>query len=129
MRRKIEHTSASPDDSPSRLQALVAVMLLFTLALGLHVQLARYDNLSTFPTRHILHGDLRPDSGTSSGIFADIHDAVALVFAAGLLPRSNAAPRRFSGSVAPSAEPVEREFLNYLALFVRPPPVLFAASC
>ncbi|MGD0118065.1 MAG: hypothetical protein ABSD30_08380 [Candidatus Binatus sp.] len=113
-----------------RLKFFVALMLLFTFSLSLRVQLAKYDQLFTFPAKHVLHGDLQPGSDKSGRIFADVHDASALALAVNRGLHTATAPHQhISGSVGPFAEPAVREFLKYLALFVRPPPILDQASC
>lgn len=105
-----------------RLEPFIALLLLTTFALSLHVQLAKYHNLSTFPGKHILHGDLRPNSDQSRWGIADVLEAAALEMVANLLPHISALSRLISGSVLPFSEPSVREFLSYLALFVCPPP-------
>jgi hypothetical protein len=98
-------------------------------ALSLHVQLAKLDNLSTSPGKHILHGDLRPNGDKPGQVFADVPGTAALALAANLLPHISELSQLVSGFDLPSSEPSVRELLNYLALFVRPPPVLHQATC
>jgi len=104
-------------------------MLLFIFALSAHVQLARYNSVFAFPARHILHGDLRPDSDKSGRVLAGAYDATVLAVAIDLLPRTTVLPRLVTSAVSPSAEPSLREILNYLVLFVRPPPLPLQAYC
>jgi hypothetical protein len=56
VRREMDKTSASATGSRFRLEPFIALLLLFMFALSLHVQLAKIDNLSTLPGKHILHG-------------------------------------------------------------------------
>ncbi len=97
-------------------------MLLFTFALSLHVQLARYDNLSVFPASHILHGDLRPDSGQPARVLAAVDGAMALAAVVGLLAVAGLRPHLIGGFVLLCADDGVRELLIYLAMFLRPPP-------
>jgi hypothetical protein len=121
----MDKTSASARGSRFRLEPVIVLLLLSTFALSLHVQLAKYDNLSTFPaTKHILHGDLRPNGDKPGRSFADVHGATALALIVNLLSDKSTPSRLMSGSVLPTSEPSIREFLDYLALFVRPPPIL-----
>jgi hypothetical protein len=46
-----------------RLRGLAAFLLLSTFALALHIQSAKYEHPFDFTAHHILHGDLRPDTG------------------------------------------------------------------
>lgn len=98
-------------------------MLLFTFALTLHVQLARYNNLSVFPATHILHGDLQPDNGQPTRVLAAMDGAMALAAVAGILALVDLRPHSICGFVLLCAKRCVRELLIYLAMFVRPPPV------
>jgi hypothetical protein len=120
----MDKRAASARGSRFRLEPFIVLLLLSTFALSLHVQLAKYDSLSTFPAKHILHGDLRPNGDQPGQSFADVHGATALALIVSLLPQISAPSRLISGCALPSSEPSIREFLDYLALFVRPPPVL-----
>jgi hypothetical protein len=104
-------------------------MLLFIFALSAHVQLARYDSVFALPARHILHGDLRPDSDKSGRVLDGAPDATVLAVAVDPLPHTTAPPRLVTSSLSPPAEPSLREILNYLVLFVRPPPLPLHAHC
>jgi hypothetical protein len=53
----------------------------------------------------------------------------SLALAVNLLAHTTAPPRLVASSALPSAEPSLREFLNYLVLFVRPPPLPTQAFC
>jgi hypothetical protein len=100
------------------------LLLLSMFALSLRVQLAKFDHFHTFAGTHILHGDLRPDGDGAGQIFSNVPRVAAAALTA-ILFRLIAAPSSLiSGSVLPSSVPSAREFLNYLALFVRPPPLL-----
>jgi hypothetical protein len=120
----MDKRAASARGSLFRLEPFIVLLLLVsTFALSVHVQLAKCDNLSTLPGKHILHGDLRPNGDKPGQSVADVHCATVLALIVHLLPQISAPSRLISGSVLPSSEPSIREFLNYLALFVRPPPV------
>jgi hypothetical protein len=119
----MDKTSRSARSSRFRLEPFIVLLLLFTFALSLHVQLAKYDNLSTFPGKHILHGDLRPNGDKPGLASAALCGAAVLALIVNLSPQLSAPSRLISDSVLPSSESSIREFLNYLALFVRPPPV------
>ena len=123
--RDLSTSSLSQRCSRFRSEPFVALLLLFTLALSLHLQLARYDNFAAFPARHVLHGDLRPDGDHAGQVFAEADRvATAPALAIALLTLITALSRLISSSVLPSSEPSVREFLNYLAVLVRPPPLL-----
>lgn len=112
----------SVSGSRLRLELFVVLLLLFTFALTLHVQLARYNSLSVFPVSHILHGDLRPDSGQPARVLAAVESAMALAAVVGLSligPRF----RLIRGSILFSIELPIRELLIYLEMFLRPPPL------
>jgi hypothetical protein len=98
-------------------------MLLFTFALSLHVQLARYNDLSVYPARHILHGDLRPDSGQPARVLAAIDGAMALAAVAGIFALVDLRPHSTGGFVLLCADDGVRELLIFLAMFLRPPPL------
>jgi hypothetical protein len=117
-------TLASARGSRFRLEPFILLLALFTFALSLHVQLAKLGNLSTFSGKHVLHGDLRPNGDQPGQVFADVPGAAALALPVNVFPYIPALSPLISGSVLPSSEPSVREFLNYLALFVRPPPIL-----
>lgn len=103
----------------------LVLLLVSTFALSLHVQLAKYDKLAAFPGSHILHGDLIPDGDKPAQVFTGVPEMPVLALIANLLGIS--LPRVNLDSVLLSDETSVREFLNYLALFVRPPPVLAIA--
>jgi len=122
--RDMDKMFASARGSRFRSEPLIVLLLLSMFALSLHVQLAKFDNFHTFAGTHILHGDLRPDGDAAGQIFADVPRVATAALAAILFRLIAALPSLISGSVLPSSEPSAREFLNYLALFVRPPPLL-----
>jgi hypothetical protein len=109
--------------SESRLPtSFIALLLLSTFALSAHVQLARYDRLATFPAKHILHGDLRPDCDNYGQLFAEVDGAAHFAFAVGVLLLASRACRLIAACALPSCEPSVRKVLKYLSLFFRPPP-------
>jgi hypothetical protein len=128
VRRGIDELSMSVRDSPLQSKPFIVLMLLFTFALGLHVQLARYNSLSVFPASHILHGDLRPDSGQPARVLAAVDGAMALAAVMGLFALAGLRPHLIGGFVLSSTGFSVGELLIYLAMFVRPPPLCRQAT-
>lgn len=107
-----------------RLAPFILFLLLSTFALSLHVQLGRYDHLSSFSGKHILHGDLRPNGDKPVQNFAEAHGATVSALAVSVSPHISSLSRLISNTALPSSETSVRKLLSYLALFVRPPPIL-----
>jgi hypothetical protein len=121
VRGEIDNPPVSTSPSRFRSRLLIAFLLLTTVILGLHVQLAKCDHPPTFAGGHILHGDLRPGGDRADQEITVAHHVAAIVFAvrrAQVVALSPAA----SGAIVPSIEPSVREFLSYLTLLLRPPP-------
>jgi hypothetical protein len=119
-----KRSGTSARDSVPRFEPFVLLLVFATFALGFHIRLAHYENLATFPGKHILHGDLRPSVDKPEKRFAKLHGATPFVLAANAPRHVTAFPSLISSSVLPVSEPSVREFTSYLALIVHPPPPL-----
>jgi hypothetical protein len=106
-----------------QLKSFVLILLVSTFALCLHVELAKYDAHVTFPAKHIVHGDLQPRGKQPRQIFAIANNKVGLGLSVGILPPGKDAVHPFlSEPWSQHFDFAVPQFLNYLALFVRPPP-------
>ena len=105
----------------SRVTLAAAVLLLSTLLLGLHIQSAKSLQPLAYPAKHVLHGDLRPDSETRRQrqlIKCPTRQIAATIFS--LTP-----PNIGSRTEWPAPNYLDRSslrLLRSLALFLRPPP-------
>jgi hypothetical protein len=117
----LNHVSAGAKER-IRLRGLAALLLLSTLALALHIQCAKYERPFDFPAHHILHGDLRPDTGKIQAAVSAIGAWRATPLA--LLPALfSAAPLRFFREVELSFEHSDAVVASYLARLFRAPPL------
>jgi hypothetical protein len=112
---------STPPALRPRLRIFVAVLLLTTFALTLHLQAARYQQ--PFPARHILHGDLRHDSEKPVQVIPPVGCPTTLLMATGLYFATS------SFFVSPprvvAIDHSRLSLLRYCArLFRAPPPVL-----
>jgi hypothetical protein len=101
-----------------RLRLFVAVLLLTTFALTLHLQAARYQQ--PFPTRHILHGDLRHDTEKPVQVISPAGPPLTLLVATASVIA--AAGLVVSPPSEASFDPSNLWLLRYCARFFRAPP-------
>jgi hypothetical protein len=109
---------STPPALRPRLRIFVAVLLLTTFALTLHLQAARYQQ--PFPTRHILHGDLRHDTEKLVRVIPPVGCPATLLMAAGLF----FATTNFFVSTPPigAIDHTELSLRRYCARLFRAPP-------
>jgi hypothetical protein len=117
----LDHVNAGTKER-ARIRGLAAFLLLFTFALALHIQSAKYEHPFVFPAHHILHGDLRPDAGKIQAAISAIGTWCAPPLA--LLPALfSAAPLRFFREAELSFENSHLTLVRYLARLFRAPPL------
>jgi len=106
-----------------KLQALVGLLLLSTFALALHVESARYEQPLAFAGGHILHGDLRPNTGDApANILAlAISTTPAILLSMLVLARL---PLLASRADDFSDRRTRQSLMRYLARLFRAPPRL-----
>jgi len=102
-----------------RVEAFVAFLLVATFALPLHIQSAKFEQPFTFPTKHILHGDLRPDTEYSAQI---VHQAGSSSAPALPMGRALLAPRIVWRPIVYFFDRLDVALLRHLARFFRAPP-------
>jgi hypothetical protein len=117
----LKFQSEQASASQLRIQAFVAVLLLSTFALTLHIQAARYAQPFSFPTRHILHGDLRPDNHRMARIVRQIRISAVPALAMSLAVVAMAI-FLVARPVAATSGGCDLALLSYLARFFRGPP-------
>jgi hypothetical protein len=101
---------------------------LTTIALGFHIKFAAFEAPIRFPGKHILHGDLRPDCERAGKRFAELHGATLPLLLGIVIRHFLEFPHLRWFSVVPFSEPSAHEFLEFLVLFVRPPPPFAEAT-
>jgi hypothetical protein len=121
-------SQTSARGSPRRYRAFALLLILTTIALGFHIQLAAFEAPLRFPGKHILHGDLRPDCEKAGKRFAELHGATPSVILVVVAWHFLEFPHLRAFSVVPFSEPSICKFLDFLILFVRPPPPFAEAS-
>lgn len=102
------------------MRIFVAVLLLTTFALTLHLQAARYQQ--PFPARHILHGDLRHDTEKPVQVIPPATCPTTLLMATGLFFAASS----FFVSPPPvvAIDHSKLSLLRYFARLFRAPPSL-----
>jgi hypothetical protein len=120
------HTSASL--CARRYKAFVLLLVLTTIALGVHIELARCEAPLRLPGKHILHGDLRPDAERAGKRLAELPAATPSRLLVIITRQLLEPPNRRPLYVVSFSEPSVRELLNFLVLFVRPPPALHRSN-
>jgi hypothetical protein len=103
------------------MRTLVAVLLLSTFALTLHLQSVRYQQPLEFAGAHILHGDLRPDSDAAAKTPELVaHPVVAIILWIAILATAVLRTARATSF----DDPFHFRFLRYLRRHFRAPPQL-----